>query len=303
MVFEIKEVCKSFSGREILHHISFTVTSGKAMGFLGRNGAGKSTTIRCLMDVFKQDSGEFLMDGKPFTPSDHHIGYLPEERGMYAKSKLMDQLVYFARLRGAGKSEAIASASSWIDYFELSSYKDKPLETLSKGNQQKIQIAQAFLNDPDILILDEPFSGLDPVNAGIFKQAISDFVRRGKLVIFSSHQMGYDEEICDDITLIHSGNILLSGDLTDIKRKRGENKLLLKVDGKQDEEIRRALSESFPSISVESAEKALVLDTHSKVSQREIMAFLAEQDWRILSFGLYEPSLNDIFISLAGGEA
>ena len=148
---------------------------------------------------------------------------------MYQKHTVMDQLCYFARLRGASKQAAERSAGEWVDYFGLGEYKNKKLETLSKGNQQKIQIAQCFLNEPDILILDEPFSGLDPVNAQVFKDAISRFVREGRLVIFSSHQMGYVEEVCDDITLIHSGDILLSGNLDDIKRDMGEGKLHVAV--------------------------------------------------------------------------
>ena len=209
MQLDINNISKSFGDKEVLHGVSFSVVSGRAMGFLGRNGAGKSTTIRCLMDVFRPDSGNFLLDGKPFKPRSLKIGYLPEERGMYQKNDVLAQLAYFARLRGATKADAVASANRWIDYFELSEFKKKKLETLSKGNQQKIQIAQSFLNEPDILILDEPFSGLDPVNAQIFKDAISEFVKEGRLVIFSSHQMGYVEEVCDDVTLIHHGNILL----------------------------------------------------------------------------------------------
>ena len=216
MRLEVRGIKKSFGDKEVLHGVSFEVMSGRAMGFLGRNGAGKSTTIRCLMDVFHQDEGGFYMDGAPLDIKQHRVGYLPEERGMYQKHTVMEQLCYFARLRGATKQAAEQSASEWVDYFGLGEYKNKKLETLSKGNQQKIQIAQCFLNEPDILILDEPFSGLDPVNAQVFKDAISRFVREGRLVIFSSHQMGYVEEVCDDITLIHSGDILLSGNLDDI---------------------------------------------------------------------------------------
>ena len=174
MILDVKGIRKTFDKTEILHGISFTVQSGKAMGFLGRNGAGKTTTFRCLMNVFKQTEGEFLLDGKPFDVNQNHIGYLPEERGMYAKVSLKDQLAYFAKLKGADNKKAAEEAEYWIDYFGLKEYTNKKLETLSKGNQQKIQIAQAFINDPAIIILDEPFSGLDPVNAQIFKDAIKE---------------------------------------------------------------------------------------------------------------------------------
>lgn len=303
MRLEVKGVKKSFSGKEVLHGVSFEVTSGRAMGFLGRNGAGKSTTIRCLMDVFHQDEGGFYMDGAPLDIKKHRVGYLPEERGMYQKHTVMEQLCYFARLRGATKQEAEKSADKWVDYFGLSEFKKKKLETLSKGNQQKIQIAQCFLNEPDILILDEPFSGLDPVNAQVFKDAISRFVREGRLVIFSSHQMGYVEEVCDDITLIHGGNILLSGSLDQIKREMGEGKLQLRVEGVADEGLDGIIKAAFPGIDTLPHENGLILDTRGKISQGDILSFVEREGMTIRSFGLYTPSLNDIFISKAGEQA
>ncbi|MGI6636350.1 MAG: ABC transporter ATP-binding protein [Christensenellales bacterium] len=297
MKLEVRDIRKSFGDREILHGVSFEVVSGRAMGFLGRNGAGKSTTIRCLMDVFRQDAGEFYLDGKPFKVTENRVGYLPEERGMYQKNKILDQLVYFARLRGASKADATRSANEWIDFFELGEYKNKPLETLSKGNQQKIQIAQAFLNDPDILILDEPFSGLDPLNSQIFKDAIADVVAKGRLVIFSSHQMNYVEEVCDDVTLIHEGDILLSGDLKALKRQMGQNKLALSVDGMTNSQVGEAVRAQFPQITLEHIEDMLVLDTHHAVTQQDILRFIAAQGWNVARFGMYEPSLNDIFVA------
>lgn len=297
MKLEVRDIRKSFGDREILHGVSFEVVSGRAMGFLGRNGAGKSTTIRCLMDVFRQDAGEFYLDGKPFKVTENRVGYLPEERGMYQKNKILDQLVYFARLRGASKADATRSANEWIDFFELGEYKNKPLETLSKGNQQKIQIAQAFLNDPDILILDEPFSGLDPLNSQIFKDAIADVVAKGRLVIFSSHQMNYVEEVCDDVTLIHEGDILLTGDLKALKRQMGQNKLALSVDGMTNSQVGEAVRAQFPQITLEHIEDMLVLDTHHAVTQQDILRFIAAQGWNVARFGMYEPSLNDIFVA------
>ena len=302
MRLNVQEIRKSFSDKEVLHGISFAVESGRAMGFLGRNGAGKSTAIRCLMDVFRQDSGDFLMDGKPFDVNKYRVGYLPEERGMYAKTKVLDQLVYFARLRGANKADAVASAKQWIGYFELNDYLNRPLEQLSKGNQQKIQIAQAFLNDPDILILDEPISGLDPVNAGVFKKAVQEFVQKGKLVIFSSHQMGYVEEICDDVTIINQGDILLTGDLSAIRRERGENKYLLKVEKAHQQEAMDGFRAAFPGVQLMLHDKGIIIDSRNTAGQKEMLLFLAEKTWPVERFGLYEPDLNDIFVSLTGGE-
>jgi len=299
MQLMINNISKGFGDKEVLHNVSFTVTSGRAMGFLGRNGAGKSTTIRCLMDVFRPDSGDFLLDGRPFKPRSLKIGYLPEERGMYQKNEVLAQLMYFARLRGASKADALKSANHWVDYFGLGDYKKKKLEVLSKGNQQKIQIAQSFLNEPDILILDEPFSGLDPVNARVFQDAISDFVKEGRLVIFSSHQMSYVEDVCDDVTLIHEGRILLSGDLDKIRREEGQNKLFLSVLS-ADETWERDLKAAFPALLISPTDNGLILDTQGTITQGEIMAWLGRKGLILRRFGLYEPSLNDIFIQKAG---
>ena len=300
MRLEVQNIKKSFGEKEILHGVSFTVESGRAMGFLGRNGAGKSTTIRCLMDVFRQDSGQFLLDGKVFEPRKMRIGYLPEERGMYQKNPVISQLVYFAMLRGATKDEAVKSADYWVDRFSLNDYRNKKLETLSKGNQQKIQIAQAFLNDPDILILDEPFSGLDPVNSQVFKDIIAEFVKQGKLVIFSSHQMGYVEEVCDDVTLIHDGNIVLSGDLDQIKRDEGKNKLYLCMPDMSLNDLSAQIKKAFPASTVIPWEDGLVLDTKGGDLQGSLLNWLAVLNRPIRQFGAFEPSLTDIFIEKVG---
>jgi ABC-2 type transport system ATP-binding protein len=303
MQLEFQNITKRFGDKEVLHAVSFIVGSGRAMGFLGRNGAGKSTTMRCLMDVFKPDNGAFLLDGKPFKVKENRIGYLPEERGMYQKHKVLDQLVYFAMLRGADRQDALRSANHWVDYFELGDFKKKPLEQLSKGNQQKIQIAQSFLNEPDILILDEPFSGLDPVNAQIFKDTISSFVSQGKLVIFSSHQMSYVEEVCDDITLIHEGNILLSGALDEIKRDLGQDKLRLRVEAMTLEALDTALKARFPDLLTQPHDEDLILDLKGRMTQRDVLDFILSQNYTIASFGLYFPSLSDIFIQRVGEQS
>lgn len=295
MELEVRDIRKSFGDTEILHSIRFRVEGGRAMGFLGRNGAGKSTTFRCLMQVFRQDSGEFLLDGQKLDLAKYRVGYLPEERGMYSKVKLKDQLSYFAQLKGESKKPAMEDGLKWIHYFELDAYADKPLETLSKGNQQKIQISQAFLNDPDLVILDEPFSGLDPVNAQVFTEVIKDLISRGKLVIFSSHQMSYVEDVCDDITLIDAGRILLTGSLEKIKEKEGENRYYFEcVEGKA-EPLSAALSAAGLSVRM----RGNRLITEKKESA--IRKVLSEHFEEILECGTYRPSLQDIFIEYAGG--
>lgn len=302
MKLEIIDINKSFSGKQILHDVSFTVESGKAMGYLGRNGAGKTTTIRALMGVFRQDSGSFLLDGKAFNPNKNRVGYLPEERGMYGKEPILEQLIYFARLRGAKKSDAVKSAEYWVERFGLGEYKKKKLETLSKGNQQKIQIAQAFLNDPDILILDEPFSGLDPVNSQALKDIIMEFITKEKLVIFSSHQMGYVEDFCDEITLIDNGRIVLNGDLREIKKNLRSNKLRLSVVNMDKERLKTFLMEKISSIRIMEDKKSVILELIAGKSSRELLTELIENNLEIEKFEVYEPSLQDIFIRTVGEE-
>jgi len=300
MILEIKNINKSFSGKQVLHDISFTVTSGKAMGFLGRNGAGKTTTIRALMDVFEPDSGEFLLDGVPFDPSTSRVGYLPEERGLYGKEKILPQLIYFATLRGATKAQAKASAESLLERFGLSAYKNAKLETLSKGNQQKVQIAQALLNDPDIIILDEPFSGLDPVNSIVLEEVIKESIERGKLVIFSSHQMGYVEAFCDEITLIDQGRFLLSGNLKDIKTKLGKARLKVTSVSEDPSALQSQLLAQISDIAIEVQDHALIIELLNSKTKKEFLAACLQKGIELESYGPYEPSLQDIFIKMVG---
>ena len=228
MRLEIKDVHKSFGEKKVLNGISFAADSGKAFGLLGRNGAGKTTTIRILMDVFPADSGEVMLDGQAI---DHHkvgIGYLPEERGLYPKKKIIDQLVYFSELKGMKYADAVKAIDYWLERLGMTEHRNKRLDTLSKGNQQKIQLVTALAHDPQIVVLDEPFSGLDPVNAMLLKDVVREEIARGKIVLFSSHQMNYIEEFCDSIAILNSGHVVLSGDLHDIKRNYTRDKLILR---------------------------------------------------------------------------
>lgn len=300
MRLEIKNIHKSFSEIPILKGISFTVNSGEAMGFLGRNGAGKTTTLRALMGVFHQDQGEFLMDGRPFIPSDHKVGYLPEERGLYPKEPIEDQLLYFGKLRGGDRRALLENLEYWLDRVELSAYRKKNLETLSKGNQQKIQIIQTLMNDPDIVILDEPFSGLDPVNSMILKDIIRDLIAQQKLVIFSSHQMNYVEEFCDEITLIDKGEIVLTGNLTKIKQEKGRDRLRITSPNRSDE-IRKALLPLGPA-ELAADEESHILHIPGQTDSQIILRTLLEQKIRIDSFSPYYPSLTDIFVETAGAQ-
>lgn len=301
MRLDVHEVNKSFSGKQILHDVSFSVESGRAMGFLGRNGAGKTTTIRTMMNVFKPDSGNFTVDGKPLNSKDFRIGYLPEERGMYAKVNVRDQLAYFGKLKGMKSKEAYSSADRWLEYAELSEYGNKRLETLSKGNQQKVQIIQAVINEPDILILDEPFSGLDPVNAQTLKNIVLDFIRRNKIVIFSSHQMSYVEEFCDDVTFIKKGRIIRSGSLSELKRSYGKNKRRIRINGMENREVIKHLS-TISSIEATEDRRSPIFTCDKASGANEVLRYFMERGHEIDLFSVYETSLEDIFILLDGVE-
>lgn len=303
MKLEVKEIKKSFGEKEILHGINFTVESGKALGLLGRNGAGKTTTIRILMDVFHADSGEILLDGKPFKPAEHSIGYLPEERGLYPKRTVTEQMVFLARLRGMKAAKAKENAAKWLKRLEVEEYANRKLETLSKGNQQKVQLAATLVCDPEIVILDEPFSGLDPVNAQILKDVVNELIAAGKLVIFSSHQMSYVEEFCDNIAVINQGEVVLAGELKEIKKEYGKNRLVLAAENYSPEELAGKVEREIAGLSISEKKKEyLVLEAVQGNSKRDILKSLAQTDIDVAKFGRYEPSLNDIFVAKVGEE-
>lgn len=304
MQLEVKDLKKSFGETEVLHGISFSVTSGRAMGLLGRNGAGKTTTIRILMDVFKGNAGMVTIDGKPFSSKEYQIGYLPEERGLYPKKTVAEQLVYLAMLRGLDVKKAKEQMKKWLERMGVSEYENRKLETLSKGNQQKVQLAQTLLCDPEIVILDEPFSGLDPVNAQILKDVIKEQIRDGKLVIFSSHQMSYVEEFCDEIAILNHGDVVLSGDLKEIKRDFGRERLVISSLGESASELAEKLRNEFADLlEVEKIQKdRVIIRKMAEENKPLILQRLVEKNVDIEHFGLYEPSLNDIFVEKAGDE-
>ncbi len=303
MKLEVKEIRKSFGEKEILHGINFSVESGKALGLLGRNGAGKTTTIRILMDVFHANSGQILLDGKPFKPSDHSIGYLPEERGLYPKRTVTEQMVYLARLRGMKTAKAKENTIKWLKRLEVDEYANRKLETLSKGNQQKVQLAATLVCDPEIVILDEPFSGLDPVNSQILKDVVKELIEDGKLVIFSSHQMSYVEEFCDHIAIINKGEVVLCGELKEIKKEYSKNRLMLAAENYSIEELAAKVGREIVGLKVSEKKKDyLVLELAAESSKKEVMRSLTETDIDVVKFGRYEPSLNDIFVAKVGDE-
>ncbi len=301
MRLEVKGLRKSFGEKEVLHGISFSIESGKALGLLGRNGAGKTTTIRILMDVFRANSGSITVDGRPFEPKNFRIGYLPEERGLYPKKGVQEQLMYLAQLRGCSRSEAKHNSARWLERLGVEEYAQRKLETLSKGNQQKVQLAQTLVCDPDLVILDEPFSGLDPVNSQILKDVIQEQIREGKLVIFSSHQMSYVEEFCEDIILINRGEIVLSGSLGQIKREYGRNRLVVDL-GTEDQE--RLLSDYAGDLLqiVGRRKKQVIAEMKPGCTKERLLRELLERKLIPEEFGNYEPSLTEIFVEKAGDQ-
>ncbi len=292
MKLELKNINKSFGAKEVLKGVSFVAESGKAFGLLGRNGAGKTTSIRILMNVFPANSGEVLVDGKPIDYKEISFGYLPEERGLYPKKIIIDQLSYFAQLKGMNKKDAIKSIDYWIDRLGMTEYRNKRLDTLSKGNQQKIQLITALAHDPHIVILDEPFSGLDPVNAMLLKDVVKEQISKGKIVLFSSHQMSYIEEFCDSIAIINGGKVALHGDLKDIKRNYKRDRLV--VNSVNPEIIKK----DFGSLCTTGENGALIIQLESPDKKQATMRRLVE-GYDVDEIKVFEPSLNDIFVEYA----
>lgn len=292
MLLELKNIDKSFGEKKVLKGVSFVAESGKAFGLLGRNGAGKTTSIRILMNVFPADAGEVLTDGNPIDYDKISLGYLPEERGLYPKKLIIDQLVYFAELKGMKRTDAVQSVDRWLKRLELYEYRNKRLDTLSKGNQQKIQLITALAHDPQIVILDEPFSGLDPVNAILLKDVVKEQIARGKIVLFSSHQMSYIEEFCDSIAILNAGKVVLHGDLREIKRNYVRDRLVVRTDNPEQ------IKADFKDDCTVQEDGSLILRLASPNDKQTAMKHLAEK-YDIDEIKVSEPSLNDIFVEYA----
>lgn len=302
MILTVNNVTKSFGEKSVLKGISFSAESGKAIGILGRNGAGKTTLIRIIMGVFGADSGSVFLDGEPISEHSLKIGYLPEERGLYPKKKIMEQLIYFAALQNIDKKTAIKNADALFKRLEIEEYKNKRLDTLSKGNQQKVQLIATLITNPDIIILDEPFSGLDPVNASLLKDLVKDLISDGKLVLFSSHQMNYIEEFCNEILILNGGEIVLSGTIKDIKRSYARNIIEIKTDDL--EPLKDFLvSSHFNFIKrVTTDNEKITVTLIDENFKDKLMEALSQFGNGIDSFSVKEPTLNEIFVSYTEGQ-
>lgn len=295
MGLKLENVSKKFVGKQAVDNISFEVDKPGVFGLLGTNGAGKTTTIRMLLGIIKKDTGEITWNGKPVERKSVNFGYLPEERGVYPKTKIYDQLMYFAKLKGMNKTDADKEIKKWAEVLKVQEYLQMQAEKLSKGNQQKIQFMTSIIHNPELIVLDEPFSGLDPVNTEILKNVIIDLVKQGKYIIMSSHQMASIEEFCTDILILNKGKTVLKGNLKEIKETYKANRLELITDKNVDETIKEFnMNIEFSknneySIKIDSEEKA-----------HELLQRLVDNKVQISKFEIKKPTLNDIFIEKVG---
>ena len=318
MSLVVRNLKKSYGDKVVVDNLSFEMPGPGVYALLGTNGAGKTTAIRMILDMLARDNGEVLWNGKPLSTANCNIGYLAEERGLYPKYSLMDQLLYFAELRGVPKDEAKERIRYWAKRLEAEEYlypsapkaealgekkkksktkafKPKLADQLSKGNQQKIQFMIALISNPDLIVLDEPLSGLDPVNTDLFKGIIREQIAAGKYLIMSSHQMATVEEFCTDITILDRSKVVLQGNLNDIKKSYGRVNLSLKTE----QEARHLIEEAGVTILTEK-EREYQLKVAGEEQANKLLAKLIEAGITVITFDLREPSLHEIFVEKVG---
>lgn len=298
MSLTVQNVTKKFGSFTAVNDVSFEAKPGRIFGFLGTNGAGKTTTMRMMLDIIRPDEGEIRWNGESISSiARNRFGYLPEERGLYPRMSVQDHLLFLAQLYGAALSDAKSSLDEWLDRLNIEENRGKKVEELSKGNQQKIQFLASILHDPEILILDEPFSGLDPVNAEMMKDAFRLMRDRGKTIIFSTHQLDDAQELGHDVAIIHRGNLLITGDVASVRRSMGQQYVRIAVAGDAPTDwldrtphaqvVRRR--QDYTELAVENADAA-----------RAVLAEAMQREEPVIRFEIDDPSLNDIFLNLVG---
>lgn len=295
MGLKVENVNKHFGEKKAVDNISFEMNKPGVFGLLGTNGAGKTTTIRMMLGIIKKDSGEITWNGKQVERKNVNFGYLPEERGIYPKTKIYEQLIYFAELKGMKKEEACKEIDYWMGRLKVDEYKDMQAEKLSKGNQQKVQFITAILHNPELIVLDEPFSGLDPINTELLKGVILELVEKGKYIIMSSHQMSSIEEFCSEVVIINKGKTVLKGNLKEIKDSYPAKRLEVVV--KQD--ITSYINEIGMNIE-KNIDNNYEINIENEEQAHMLMKKLVENNILIDKFELKKPSLNDIFIEKVG---
>lgn len=311
MSLAVNNLVKKYGEKTVVDNLSFRMDEPGVYALLGTNGAGKTTSIRMMLGILAKNSGEVLWKDAPLSMDSCNAGYLAEERGLYPKYALLDQLMYFAELRGVSKANAKEKIKHFAERLEVEEYlypapatgkkapkqqKSKLADQLSKGNQQKIQFMAALISDPELIILDEPLSGLDPVNTDLFKSIIREEISKGKYLIMSSHQMATVEEFCSEITILSRSKTVLQGNLNDIKKSYGRVNLTLKTE----EDPSRHIAASGAAI-VSNVENEYMLKIANESQARDILSALVQDNFTIVTFDLKEPSLHDIFVEKVGG--
>ena len=296
-MLKIENVSKSFGNKKVVDNISISMDKPEVFGLLGTNGAGKTTTIRMLLGILKKDSGSITWNGKEVDRKKVNFGYLPEERGVYPKVKIIDQLKYFAELKGMSNSDAQKSINKWAKVLKVEEYLDMPAEKLSKGNQQKIQFLTAVIHNPDLIVLDEPFSGLDPVNTEILKKVIIDLVKKGKYIIMSAHEMHTIEEFCTDVIILNKGKTALKGNLRKIKESYKANRIIISTN--------KSINSIIKSLKLEienSIDNSYVIKINDEEYGYKLLDKVVSSGVKVNKFELEKPTLNDIFIEKVGGK-
>lgn len=291
-IIQIRDVHKSFDTHHALKGVSLNIPKGTIFGLLGPNGAGKTTLIRNMTQIYQPDSGEIFFMGEKL--QSHHVrnmGYMPEERGLYKKMKIGEHLIYLARLKGLSAQEASEKVNKWFKHFDIEDWRNKKIEDLSKGMQQKVQFIATILHEPELLILDEPYSGLDPINANLIKDEMIAMKERGTTIIFSTHRMESVEEMCEDIALINNGEIILNGNVKEIRRQYKKNLYQVTLGG--DAAWPTILNNKYPVQAMDAHNYQVYLNEHST---NELLSDIISTDTPVMAFHEILPTVNDIFI-------
>ena len=297
----VEHVNKWFGSFQAIKDLSMDVRDGVMFGFVGPNGAGKTTTMRMILDLLRPDSGQITWDGAPVSAVPRReFGYLPEERGLYPRMEAQEQLLFLARLSGMPREDALSALDEWLERFQITAYRHKKIEELSKGNQQKVQFLAAILHNPALLIMDEPFSGLDPVNAAALKEAFLEMRQRGKTIIFSTHQLEQVEEMCEDMLLINKGQAVVQGNVQEIKRQHGRNVARLTLDNDPE----APWLDTLDGVQVTRRRQDYIeMQLRANLNPNVIVEAALRHGGIISRFEVVEPSLTDIFIELVGATA